>query len=324
MNLLLYAWADINDARKKGASASTRRVTAVPGHVDLSAGSSGGHMLPPPVPFQPQISIPNLWNQPGFSYPPPPPSGPTFQPQYSVQPLAPNMYGYSSAHALYGASREMWAKRAYQSSVGDTITLRFKVLHEIYGKPKEVTIQIIRWQVWNACAGNNKALDASYSQTGIKDKISQYWIQKVLDMGKERRGAALSDPKTRNPQLNLSSLKGEARKALKDEISRTIQLDLWNWVVQQPPENFVLLDEHDPARSDLRPGIHFNILLQTRGIDPHRDTPAEILHTYLLGNDKYVWHDTTKQWDGKREEIFAARLAASSITGLSIPPPRAR
>ncbi|KAJ7834421.1 hypothetical protein B0H13DRAFT_2240221 [Mycena leptocephala] len=194
------------------------------------------------------------------------------------------------------------------------------------GQPrtKEVTIQVIRWQVWNACAGNNKALDTSYSQTGIKDKISQYWIQKVLDMGKERRAAALSDPKTRNPQLNLSSLKGEARKTLKDEISRTIQLDLWNWVVQQPPENLALLDEHDPARSDLRPGIHFNILLQTRGIDPHRDTPAEILHTYLLGNDKYVWHDTTKQWDDKKEEIFAARLAASSITGLSIPPPRAR
>ncbi|KAJ7839405.1 hypothetical protein B0H13DRAFT_2239608 [Mycena leptocephala] len=157
-------------------------------------------------------------------------------------------------------------------------------------RTKEVTIQIIRWQVWNACAGNNKALDTSYSQTGIKDKISQYWIQKVLDMGKERRAAALSDPKTRNPQLNLSSLKGEARKTLKDEISRTIQLDLWNWVA-----------------------------LTLTG-----DTPAEILHTYLLGNDKYVWHDTTKQWDDKKEEIFAARLAASSITGLSIPPPRAR
>jgi hypothetical protein len=43
-----------------------------------------------------------------------------------------------------------------------------------------------------------------------------------------------------------------------------------------------------------------------------------------LGNNKYVWHDTTKQWDTKKEEIFAARLAASSISGLSIPPPRPR
>jgi hypothetical protein len=112
-------------------------------------------------------------------------------------------------------------------------------------RTKEATIQIIRWQVWNACAGNNRALDASYSQTGVKDKISQYWIQKILDMGKERRAAALSDPKTRNLQLNLFSLKGEARTALKDEISRKIQLDLWSWVVQQPPESFALLDEHD-------------------------------------------------------------------------------
>ncbi|KAJ7893849.1 hypothetical protein B0H14DRAFT_3081346 [Mycena olivaceomarginata] len=42
------------------------------------------------------------------------------------------------------------------------------------------------------------------------------------------------------------------------------------------------------------------------------------------GNDKYVWHDTTKQWDRKQEETFAARLSSSSIQGLSIPPPRPR
>ncbi|KAJ7907479.1 hypothetical protein B0H13DRAFT_1618370, partial [Mycena leptocephala] len=56
--------------------------------------------------------------------------------------------------------------------------------------------------------------------------------------------------------------------------------------------------------------------------DPHSDTPGEILHTYLLGNDKYVWHDTTKNWDDKKGDIFASRLQGSSINGLSIPPPR--
>ncbi|KAJ6613781.1 hypothetical protein B0H10DRAFT_1689989, partial [Mycena sp. CBHHK59/15] len=51
------------------------------------------------------------------------------------------------------------------------------------------------------------------------------------------------------------------------------------------------------------------------------DTPIEILHSYLLGNDKYVWHDTTKQWDDQKQNLFAARLSASSIDSLSIPPP---
>jgi hypothetical protein len=63
-------------------------------------------------------------------------------------------------------------------------------------------------------------------------------------------------------------------------------------------------------------------------LDPHRDTPVEILHSYLLGNNKYVWHDTTKNWDPKKGnkngEIFASRLQSMSISGLSIPPPRPR
>lgn len=67
--------------------------------------------------------------------------------------------------------------------------------------------------------------------------------------------------------------------------------------------------------------LPFSLIL-IAGIDPHRDTPVEILHSYLLGNDKYVWHDTTKGWDDQKQTIFAARLSASSIDSLSIPPPR--
>ncbi|KAI0310177.1 hypothetical protein OF83DRAFT_1088541, partial [Amylostereum chailletii] len=50
---------------------------------------------------------------------------------------------------------------------------------------------------------------------------------------------------------------------------------------------------------------------------------VELLHTYLIGNDKYVWHDTSKSWDRKKEVDFAIRLSASSIDGLTLPPVRA-
>ncbi|KAJ7182641.1 hypothetical protein C8R43DRAFT_1083606 [Mycena crocata] len=183
--------------------------------------------------------------------------------------------------------------------------------YEVFYSPgvprdKEGTIQTIRWQVWNAC-GNTPELPVSYTQTGVKDKISQYWIDKLLEMGKERRYIQLRDRTTRDPRLNKPSLKGDARKAVKAEISRQIQQDLWDWVVRQTPESYALLAADDR-------------------IDPHRDTPGEILHTYLLGNDKYVWHDTTKVWDeaGTKADLFASRLASSSICGLSIPPPRPR
>ncbi|KAK7008238.1 hypothetical protein R3P38DRAFT_2948527 [Favolaschia claudopus] len=200
--------------------------------------------------------------------------------------------------------------------------------HALYSpgipRDREGTIQTIRWQFWAACGGNKKDLDASYSQSGVKDKIAQFWIQKLMDIGRERRNTELTDPKTRDSRLNNPAVKGDAKASIRLEIIRRIQQELWDWVITQPPESYSLLDRTDPARLDLRPGVHYNILLNTQGVDPHRDTTTEILHTFLLGNDKYVWHDTTKQWDDKKENIFAARLAAASIAGLSIPVPRPR
>ncbi|KAJ7836514.1 hypothetical protein B0H13DRAFT_1913006 [Mycena leptocephala] len=179
--------------------------------------------------------------------------------------------------------------------------------------------------VWMACLGDQTTLDMLYKSTGVKDKIAQYWIAQLLDKAKVAHQEKLSNRDTRDPELNNPNCKGLARSTLKERIKNRIQRDLWDWVVQQPNE-FILLPENDPfrLRLDLKPGIHYNVLLQTRGIDPHRDTPGEILHTYLLGNNKYVWHDSTKNWDDKKGDLFASRLQASCLNSLSIPPPRAR
>ena len=55
----------------------------------------------------------------------------------------------------------------------------------------------------------------------------------------------------------------------------------------------------------------------------HRDSPCEILHSKLLGEDKYKWHLTHSTWDKSQAALFATRLQSSSIDGLSIPPIRA-
>ncbi|KAJ7890150.1 hypothetical protein B0H14DRAFT_3126792 [Mycena olivaceomarginata] len=135
------------------------------------------------------------------------------------------------------------------------------------GEPRQtdVTIQIIQWQVWMACLGDKTALDASYTSTGVKDKISQYWITQLLEKAKVAHQEQLSNRDTRDPELNRSSCRGDERAALKTHIKYRIQKDLWDWVVQQPNE-FIPLPENDR-------------------IDPHHDTPGELLHTYLLGNN---------------------------------------
>ncbi|KAK6997382.1 hypothetical protein R3P38DRAFT_3416225 [Favolaschia claudopus] len=59
-----------------------------------------------------------------------------------------------------------------------------------------------------------------------------------------------------------------------------------------------------------------------RGLDPHQDTPVEILHVILLGFVKYLWRDVIAQLKGKDEkkELLIARLTSVDVTGLGISP----
>ncbi|KAJ7239092.1 hypothetical protein C8J57DRAFT_964996, partial [Mycena rebaudengoi] len=54
------------------------------------------------------------------------------------------------------------------------------------------------------------------------------------------------------------------------------------------------------------------------GLDPHQDSPCEILHSILLGEDKYVWHETNSAWDKTKGDRFAVRLQSSSTDGLNM------
>ena len=54
------------------------------------------------------------------------------------------------------------------------------------------------------------------------------------------------------------------------------------------------------------------------GLDPHQDSSIDLLHTILLGLDKYVWHKTSSSWNEKKGRLFLLRMGlASSLDGLS-------
>ncbi|KAJ7340636.1 hypothetical protein DFH08DRAFT_915624 [Mycena albidolilacea] len=59
-----------------------------------------------------------------------------------------------------------------------------------------------------------------------------------------------------------------------------------------------------------------------KGLDPHQDTPVEILHVVLLGFIKYLWRDLIQQLKGKDEkkELLVTRLSSFNVSGLGISP----
>ncbi|EPQ60241.1 hypothetical protein GLOTRDRAFT_112937 [Gloeophyllum trabeum ATCC 11539] len=189
------------------------------------------------------------------------------------------------------------------------------------------TVQLIEEQLWAACLGVQETLEELHTTTGVKDKISLFWIDKCImrarAIQKQRLGKDSPDCDMR---LKDRHLKGDARKAVRNEILCAIQREVYDWLVTQPEARYNMLpaDSLTAKRKALRPGDHYNPCLAMTGVDIHADTPVEILHTYLLGQDKYVWYATHSSWDDKKQELFALRLHSSAVDGLGLPPIRAQ
>ncbi|KAF8493146.1 hypothetical protein JB92DRAFT_3234904 [Gautieria morchelliformis] len=53
-----------------------------------------------------------------------------------------------------------------------------------------------------------------------------------------------------------------------------------------------------------------------QGVDPHVDTPCEILHVVLLGIVKYFWRDAMKRLSDDQKTTVKARLSCLNVSGL--------
>ncbi|KAG8703439.1 hypothetical protein FRC08_002841 [Ceratobasidium sp. 394] len=117
--------------------------------------------------------------------------------------------------------------------------------------------------------------------TGVKDPMAQPIIDRLLNLGKLLRNPPTGTPR-RSPQQIEDILQQELAKA--------------------------------------RSACCINPLLTMPGVNIHRDTPTEILHTVLLGVVKYFWGQSVFVLDkAKKLPILESRLASINISGLDLP-----
>ncbi|KAF4584957.1 hypothetical protein EYR40_001783 [Pleurotus pulmonarius] len=77
------------------------------------------------------------------------------------------------------------------------------------------------------------------------------------------------------------------------------------------------------AKLDSFPSNITSPVWRINGLDPHQDTPVEILHVILLGFVKYFWRDLVQnQLKNKKKELalLETRLSCFDVSGLGISP----
>ncbi|XP_006464096.1 hypothetical protein AGABI2DRAFT_120883 [Agaricus bisporus var. bisporus H97] len=68
------------------------------------------------------------------------------------------------------------------------------------------------------------------------------------------------------------------------------------------------------------PPVPFSPVWWIKGLDPHQDTPVEILHVFLLGFIKYLWRDAVTRINDKEKKLLVVRLNSTDVSGLGISP----
>lgn len=154
-------------------------------------------------------------------------------------------------------------------------------------------------QVAAKYAGTSKVED-SMRLTGVKDPLAAPLIQRLLRAGIDKRKKIAG-----TPELSSAQVDAIVAEMLKDGLSRD-------------PVNPLIT--HKGKRRDTVV-TSYPLKQVTIGLEIHKDTPTEILHTILLGVIKYFWGQTMFLLDKKAPlfELFRTRLNSLEEAGLEVP-----
>jgi hypothetical protein len=120
----------------------------------------------------------------------------------------------------------------------------------------------------------------------VKDTVQEFFLEKLYASYQDKHG-----PKAKQEALDA------AIAALPEDITSPV----WRYVFF------------------LRIFIFIYSKQQLEGLDPHQDTPVEILHVVLLGFIKYFWRDLIKnQINDEQKQNLIIRLNSLNVSGLGI------
>jgi hypothetical protein len=158
-----------------------------------------------------------------------------------------------------------------------------RLLTNIYSQPctsprtPAGTLDAIINQLLTAALGVQGNVEELQTETGIKDKITQFWIGELLTRARALQTERVTHNMTKDSRLKNRKLKGQARKDVVEEIKYEIRDELLVWLLKQPAAEWdALPQEAQSALKDdmvfdaailrrlLRPGTHYNVLLATR------------------------------------------------------------
>ena len=102
----------------------------------------------------------------------------------------------------------------------------------------EKTINTITDQLQVACRGVAQAVSDRQTDTGIKDKTAQSWIERALERSSALITSRVTDGATRDPRLNGRLCSTEQKKLIRDSLKSEIQEETYSWLLTQPKEKW--------------------------------------------------------------------------------------
>ncbi|KAL0572680.1 hypothetical protein V5O48_009279 [Marasmius crinis-equi] len=160
-----------------------------------------------------------------------------------------------------------------------------------------------------------------------KDKTSDEGFHSFFSAGNPR---SKEEIRSELREQLLLACRGVAKRVEERQTESGIKDPFTQHWVEDLLERFKSMHAHDRSRqkeeitAELERWVQEhedNIItgfLTLKGFDPTKDTPIEILHTFLLGIVKYVWFATHSSWSDDQKRLYSLRLQSTLRDGLSI------